>query len=46
MSVMKTGTRYERKDGELIARRFYECEKCHSRFYKKEPIFQNYLNKT
>ncbi len=46
MIVMRTGTTYEKKNGEgLSARRFYECKKCHDKIFTKEPNFQEYINR-
>lgn len=46
MAVMGTGTRYEQnRDGKPLARRYYECEKCHKKIYKKDRNFQEYINK-
>ena len=46
MSVMRTGTTYEqKKGGGLLARRYYECKKCHDKAYVREPNFQEYMSK-
>lgn len=46
MTIMGTGTTYEQsRDGKPLARRFYECKKCHNKIYTKEPNFQECVNK-
>lgn len=40
MTIINLDTSYKKnKDGKLFSRRFYECKKCHNRFYSKEPHF-------
>ena len=42
MFVMRAGITYEKnKVGTSVARRFYECKKCHDKVY-----FHSYLNKS
>lgn len=46
MTVMGTGTTYEHdKNDRSLARRFYECKKCHDKVYTKEPNFQECMSK-
>lgn len=45
-TVMSVGTRYEQnKDGNPSSRRYYECKKCHDKFYMKESNFREYMSK-
>lgn len=47
MNIMRSGTTYESnsRNGKPYSRRFYECKKCHDKFYIKEPNSQEYMNK-
>ena len=44
---MSSGTTYGRRKGDdkSLARRFYECKKCHDKVYTKEPNFQEIMVK-
>lgn len=45
-TVMRKGTSYEKnKAGKSLAKRFYECSKCHGKIYTKDPNFQEYMKK-
>lgn len=35
--LMKPGTRYERKDGKIVTRRFDRCPKCFFKKYNNSP---------
>ena len=47
MTVMKSGTSYEQKQGQgkPSHRRYYECVKCHDRVYSNAPNFQEMIEK-
>lgn len=47
MIVMVSGTRYEqnKKQGNPLHRRFFECGKCHDRVYANIPNFQEMLTR-
>lgn len=48
MTVMKTGTRYEKNKGQdrPSYKKYFECNNCHNRFYTNKPNFKEYLKNT